>query len=76
MNKKVRIVKQTDVDGEVLYIIQQKHWLFRWMWVSASINSPDFVYRVDCFTTLEEAKKHLCYFDGSKSMHEVVYGDE
>ena len=72
MNK-VRIVKQTDVDGEVLYIIQQKHWLFRWVWVDASINSPDFVNCIDYFATLEEAKKHLCYFDGSKGTFEVVY---
>lgn len=71
--KKVRIVKETNVDGRVQYVIQQKHWLFRWCWVDASINSIDYVNCIDYFDTLEKAKKHLCYFDGSKGKSKVVY---
>ena len=74
--KKVRIVKETGVDGRIQYVIQQKHWLFRWYWVDASINSIDYVYCDDYFDTLEEAKENLCYFDGSKGKSEVVYSDE
>ena len=71
--KKVRIVEYIDVDNEVSYTIEQKHWLFRWQWVSASINSIDFVYCDDTFNTLEEAKENLHYFDGSKGKCKVVY---
>ncbi len=71
--KEVRIVKETRVDGRIEYVIQQKHWLFRWEWVDASINSIDFVNCIDYFNTLEDAKKHLCYFNGSKGKSEIVY---
>ena len=70
--KKVRIIKVTDVDGRVEYTIQQKHFLFKWKWVNAWANSQFFSYD-DSYPTLEEAKKHLCYFNGSKSKIEVVW---
>ena len=70
--KKVRIVKRTEVGGDVWYIIQQRHFFFRWWWVDASLNSGDYANCIDYFGTLDEAKENLCYYDGSKSTEEVV----
>ena len=67
---KVRIVKKTNVDGRVVFVIQQRHFLFRWWWVDAWVNHS--VYTTDSFSTLEEAKKNLCYFDGSKVKQEII----
>ena len=67
---KARIVKKTNVDGRVEFVIQQRHFLFRWWWVDAWMNRD--VYTIDSFSTLEEAKKNLCYFDGSKVKQEIV----
>jgi hypothetical protein len=73
MATKVRIVKRTCVDGRVKYVIQQKHFLFRWWWVDAWMNgSPS---DSDSFDTLEETRRRLCYFDGSKCVDEVVTTD-
>ena len=52
---KARIVKKTNVDGRVVFVIQQRHFLFRWWWVDAWVNHS--VYTTDSFSTLEEAKK-------------------
>jgi len=61
--KKCRIVKRTEVDGHVGYVIQQKQFIVFWVdWVD--------MWRYD---TLEEAKKNLCYFDGTEPKDEVVY---
>ena len=70
--KKVRIVEKTYPGGYVEYVIQQKHFLFRWWWVDAWMNRIDGASCQDYFSTLDEAKKHLCYFDGSKSTQRVV----
>ena len=70
--KKARIIKRTLVDGRIKYIIQQRHFLFKWMWVDAWINSWCGAWCQDDFDTLEEAKKNLCYFDGSKCKEKVV----
>ena len=67
---KLRIVKKTNVDGVVSYTIQQRHFLFRWWWVDAWVNND--ASTVDTFSTLEEAKKNLCYFDNSKVKHEII----
>lgn len=67
---KARIVKRTNVDGTVEFVIQQRHFLFRWWWVDAWMNSS--TWTIDSFPTLEEAKKSLCYFDGSKVKEEVI----
>ena len=69
---KVRIIKRTNVDGCVNYVIQQKHFAFRWLWVDAWVNSIAGASCRDSFLTLEEAKKNLCYFDDSKVKEEVV----
>lgn len=70
MTKKVRIIERKNVDGTKEYIIQQKHFLFFWMWVDAWMNGDASIR--DSFTTLEEAKKNLCYFDGSKPVDTVL----
>lgn len=69
--KKVRIVETTYPDGTKDYTIQQKHFLFRWWWVAASVN--DEYGPSDTFMTLEKAKENLWYFDGSKPISKVVY---
>lgn len=66
-NKKVRIVERTYPSGEKAYVIQQKHFLFRWWWVDAWANSWLGACCNDTFLTLEDARKNLCYFDGTKS---------
>ena len=66
---KARIVKRTNVDGTVTFVIQQKHFLFSWRWVDACINNE---IGVETFPTLEQAQKHLCYFDGSEIKEEIV----
>ena len=70
--KKVRIVKQT-FNKRSTYVIQQKHFLFRWWWVDGWMNSSSGANCIDRFRTLEEAKRHLIYFDGTKRTQEVVY---
>ena len=67
---KARIVKRTNVDGTVNFVIQQKHFLFFWRWVDAWMNSSTCT--IDSFPTLEQAQKHLCYFDGSEIKEEIV----
>ena len=69
---KARIVKKTFPDGRVCYTIQQKHFLFKWIWVDAWINSSFGAGCQDSFPTLEQARKHLCYFDGAKTKIEEV----
>lgn len=61
---KARIVEITYPDKTVRYQIQQRHWLFRWLWVGSSINTYDWVN--DTYRTLTEAKKNLCWHDGTK----------
>jgi len=69
---KARIIKRIMCDGEVLYVIQQRHFLFRWWWVDAWLNSLCGASCKDYFFTLEEARRNLCYFDGTRSREEVV----
>lgn len=62
---KARIVERTAPDGTKKYVIQQKHWLFRWWWVDAWVNSSSGAYCKDTFYTREEAEGNLCWFDGT-----------
>jgi len=71
--KKVRIIKRSFSDGSFNYVIQQKHFLFKFIWVDAWVNSSVGAACMDYFATLEEAKKNLCYFDGSKCIEKIVY---
>ena len=68
---KARIIKRTHVNGSISYVIQQRHSLFFWWWVDAWLNSMN-IGVTDSFTTLEEAQRNLCYFDGSKCVDKVV----
>ena len=71
MNKMTaRIVKKTNVDGRIEFTIQQRHFLFFWWWVDAWMNND--VSTTDSFSTYEEAKKNLCYFDGTKVKQEII----
>lgn len=69
--KKTRIIKRIEPGGRTRYVIQQKHLLFRWMWVDAWVNSIAGAACTDDFETLEEAKQSLCYFDGTPSIETV-----
>ena len=70
--RKVRIIERT-FNEKSTFVIQQKHFLFRWQWVDAWINSADGAYCKDSYRTLEEAKDNLLYFDGSKAKDKEVY---
>ena len=70
MSKNVRIIERKMPDGRIEFTIQQRHFLFRWWWVDAWMNEG--VECTDSFDTLEEAKKNLCYYDGSKCRERVV----
>ena len=72
MSKKVRIIKRIGVDNIITYVIQQKHFIFRWWWVDAWINSSSGASCTDNFGTLKEAKKNLCYFDGTKIINMII----
>jgi hypothetical protein len=63
--KKTRIIKRT-YGGLTEYVVQQKHFLMRWMWVDAWVNSFDGASCVDSFRTLEEAEDNIFRFDGTK----------
>ena len=72
MSKKIRIIERAMPDGRVEFTIQQKHFLFFWWWVDAWINSSAGASCTDSFSTLEEAQKNLCYFDGTNCREVVV----
>lgn len=68
---KARIVEITRPDGQVVYQIQQRHWLFRWIWVGVGCNVWD-IHVQDTFFHLELAKKQLCWYDGTKNKVKVI----
>lgn len=70
MKSKLRIVKRIEIDGRVKYIIQHR-FLFRW-WLDV-LRNVDWPNVPTSFDTLEKAKEHLCYFDGTKSRESVVF---
>jgi len=71
---KVRIVERTAdvVTGRKVYVIEQKHFIFTWWWVEASVNR-DFVYTKDTFNTKQEAIDALPYFDGTNIEDVTVF---
>ncbi len=71
--KKTRIINRVLPDKRVKYVIQQPHFLFRWWWVDAWVNSSCGAYCTDSFDTLEEAVENLCYFDGTEVVEKVIY---
>lgn len=70
---KARIIERTSPNGIVEYVIQQRHFLFRWWWVDAWMNAWAPMLCRDSYPTLEEAKKNLCWFDGTRWKCKVVY---
>lgn len=70
--KKCRIIERISPNGRVLYVIQQKHFLFFWLWVDAWENSMDGAYCRDSWDTLEEAQANLCHFDGTRFKEKVI----
>jgi len=71
---KARIVERTHPDGTVTFVIQQRHFLFRWSWVDAWSNILCGAACQDAFPTLGEAQRHICYFDGTRIKDKVVAG--
>lgn len=73
IKKKVaRIIERTACDGGVEFVIQQRHFLFKWWWVDAWLNSYSGASCKDYFSTLKEAKENMCYFDGTECKERVV----
>ena len=70
--KKARIIERTGPDGSVEYVIQQRHFLFRWWWVDAWLNSMAGAACQDSFTTLEEAQANMCFFDGTPIKERIL----
>ena len=70
--RKVRIIERIHPDGHIKYTIQQKHFLFRWSWVDAWINSGCGASCQDSFDSFKEATENLCYFDGSECKEKVI----
>ena len=69
---KTRIIERISPDGSKSYVIQQKHFLFRWMWVNAWINSSCGADCRDEWSSLKEAQENMCYFDGTESTYTVM----
>lgn len=63
---KTRIIERLYPDGRVTFVVQQKHWLFFWLWVDASSNYSGCCPPIDELYSLEEATKAGWRFDGSK----------
>ena len=70
--KKTRIIERIFPNGQIRYVIQQPHFLFKLWWVDAWENSLS-TDTVDDFNTFEEAKRNLWRFNGSKCKETVVY---
>jgi len=49
-----------------------KHFMFRWWWVDAWVNSSSGAACVDSFDTFEEAKNNLQYFTHIDHLEEVL----
>ena len=67
---KARIIQRTMPDGRAEFIIQQRHFIFFWWWVDAWVNGH--VSDRDTFSTLAEAEKNLCWFDGTRTKEKVI----
>lgn len=70
---KTRIINRVAPDKRVKYVIQQKHFLFRWWWVDAWINSLAGAACQDSFDSFDAARTNLCYFDGTQTKETIVY---
>ena len=69
---KARIIENTLPSGRKSYTIQQRHFLFRWWWVPAWVNSMDGAACCDTWGTLHEARENLCWFDGTETKRRII----
>lgn len=67
-----RIVERTMPGGNVVFVIQQQHFLFRWWWVDAWVNSLNGPDCTDTFLSLDEAERALPFFDKTLVSDRVV----
>lgn len=72
MKTKARIVERTSPAGDTTWVIQQPHWLCRWVWVDAWCNSWAGAACQDSFHSQEEADRNLCWFDGTATTDKVL----
>ena len=68
--KKVRIIERTFPDGTIKYYIQKKC-LWWWYEVCEWHARLDTSFAIS-FDALEEARQHLCYYDGTKTIDKVI----
>ena len=61
----LRIVYRTKVDQSAIYVIQKRRFF---MWKDAENTK-----QLNSFKRLEDAKRGLCFFDGTKEADTVVY---
>ena len=54
-----------------MWVIQQRHFLFRWLWVDAWVNSLAGAACSDTFFTPEDAERALPFFDGTKVVERI-----
>ena len=69
---KVRIIERVAPDGRAEYVIQVRHFLLRWQWVDAWLNSWEGAACRDSFATLDEAQRNLCFFDGTPCVERLM----
>lgn len=73
---KVRIIEKTYYNRQKSYIIQKK-FLFWWINAEMSYESRKVLgdFKLNVFSTFEEAQKYLWCFDGTKSKMKVFYAN-
>lgn len=70
---KLRIIKRETVSG-TNYVIQEKHVLFRWMWVDSWIYTRTGSACSSSFSTYAKAVEHLKYFKcSSRTLETTMY---
>jgi len=68
---KARIVERTDPIGSVSYVIQVRHWLFKWLWVDTDYGYGSYG-RMRSYPTLDAANKWLPWYDGTRERNRVI----
>ena len=69
--RKTRIIKR-ECDDEVSFVIQQKHGLFRWVWVDASDNYPIEYEFKDTFDNLNDARAKVAQMNHRPRIKETI----
>lgn len=66
--RKFRIVLETYENGAKIFVVQRRHWLFRFWWCSASLSEWDYANAPsDRCRTLEEAIEQLAVYENLHS---------